>query len=50
LGDIDMLTDRRGFLGASGLMASAAIITRNAEAATPRDPLVIVREISSISD
>jgi peptide/nickel transport system substrate-binding protein len=49
-GDFDMLTDRRGFLGSAGLLASAAIVTRGAAAATPRDALVIVREISSISD
>lgn len=44
-----MRLDRRAFLGTTGL-AAASIVTRRAQAATPRDALVIVREISSIAD
>ena len=44
-----MRLDRRAFLGTTGL-AAASVVTRQARAATPRDALVIVREISSIAD
>lgn len=43
------MMDRRVFLGTTGL-AAAAVVTRPAQASTPRDALVIVREISSIAD
>lgn len=44
-----MSMNRRAFLGTTGLTC-ATVITRSAAASTPRDALVMVREISSIAD